>query len=1001
MNDKKVYYNWPVYDDDLVNKAYVDSKTESVASDEDVKELKDKVDEQSQAINTANTNITNLNNKKLDASVYDTFINEQYNPLNTKVDTTVKQVDVEYYLSDSNTQLIGGTWSTIAPEWVDGKYMWSRQKVTYADGTYITRNSTCIAGATGATGPKGEDGKDGEQGPKGDTGEKGEQGERGPQGETGPEGPQGIQGLQGLQGPQGEQGIQGPKGEDGAQGPVGEQGPQGEKGDPGDSGKTTYFHIKYSPVENPTDSQMTETPNIFIGTYVDFEEQDSTSASRYTWYRFQGEQGEEGKQGIQGPQGEQGIPGNNGQPGSDGKTSYLHIKYSNDNGQTFTANNGETVGDYIGQYVDYTEADSLDVSKYKWSKIKGETGETGPQGETGPKGDTGDTGATGQGIESITEEYAISDSNTVAPTTGWSTNQPTWSSDSYVWTRSKIIYKNPTKTEYTEAICSNINDAYNDLSLKIDGKIESYYQATDPSVSWSTVLEKETHIGDIWYDTNTQKTLVYYKDSTSSPVRYYWQWQNVPIELIDSVNGKAKIYSGIIPTNYVTGDYWIIPLNCYNNSVSITSQVGYFDVGMILTLGNYSLEVLTVDTDNKILTYDIDVPETSNYNLTQELTDENLTIQINSVSNFTLPENCYGGSICVALIDSTTYSPTHWLNRNHNIPTDKADEYASNVDVNKNFEDLNNNLQDNVDTINQTIRNNVDTINDTINDNYDSLNNTIDANKESANKAISDLQDSDKNMTDKYDTVIDRIDNDLLELEDRVVRNIRNTAGGDNLLKNSVGFRNTLYWSIPSNGIIEQEYKTSAGKQVSVSLNYKKLGYNAAKIVLGYYSNGTFIEVYTLLDTTSEVANWSELTFSYITSINNPVIRFNNEFIGIQDNDAESNGLSGSKLVFNNGLEVTDLIIAYGDPKAWSPYFNELYGKTYNLDMYGFDIRENASDKSMHLDTNSLDFNDIDGNIQSTFGTEQTITNNIYLNNSLNMGNLNMIKLDDNNILEY
>ena len=107
MNDKKVYYNWPVYDDDLANKAYVDSKTESVASSEDIKELKDEVNKQSQAINTANTNITNLNNKKLDASVYDTFINEQYNPLNTKVDTTVKQVDVEYYLSDSNTQLIG------------------------------------------------------------------------------------------------------------------------------------------------------------------------------------------------------------------------------------------------------------------------------------------------------------------------------------------------------------------------------------------------------------------------------------------------------------------------------------------------------------------------------------------------------------------------------------------------------------------------------------------------------------------------------------------------------------------------------------------------------------------------------------------------------------------------------------------------------------------------------------------------------------------------------
>lgn len=39
---------------------------------------------------------------------------------------TVKQVDVEYYLSTSKTQLEGGTWSTVAPPWENGKYMWSR-----------------------------------------------------------------------------------------------------------------------------------------------------------------------------------------------------------------------------------------------------------------------------------------------------------------------------------------------------------------------------------------------------------------------------------------------------------------------------------------------------------------------------------------------------------------------------------------------------------------------------------------------------------------------------------------------------------------------------------------------------------------------------------------------------------------------------------------------------------------------------------------------------------
>ena len=75
------------------------------------------------------------------------------------IKTTVKTVDVEYYLSNSNTTITGGSWSTTAPEWVDGKYMWSRQKVTYVDGSSETRNETCIAGATGASGNDGANAK--------------------------------------------------------------------------------------------------------------------------------------------------------------------------------------------------------------------------------------------------------------------------------------------------------------------------------------------------------------------------------------------------------------------------------------------------------------------------------------------------------------------------------------------------------------------------------------------------------------------------------------------------------------------------------------------------------------------------------------------------------------------------------------------------------------------------------------------------------------------------
>ena len=119
---------------------------------------------------------------------------------------------------------------------------------------------------------------------------------------------------------------------------------------------------------------MTETPSVYIGTYVDYTETDSTDPTKYTWARFQG---------IQGAQGTQGIPGTNG---VDGKTSYLHIKYSNDGGKSFTANSGETAGDYIGQCVDFNSNDPTNVDSYTWSKIKGEQGPQGIKGVAGADG---------------------------------------------------------------------------------------------------------------------------------------------------------------------------------------------------------------------------------------------------------------------------------------------------------------------------------------------------------------------------------------------------------------------------------------------------------------------------------------------------------------------------------------------------------------------------------------------------------------------------------------
>ncbi|WP_286347435.1 phage tail spike protein [Ileibacterium valens] len=212
----------------------------------------------------------------------------------------------------------------------------------------------------------------------GNKGEKGDKGDKGDPGETGP------RGLQGLQGEKGEQGIQGPQGDPGPRGLQGLQGEKGEQGIPGKdgpSGKTSYFHIMYSAVANPTNSnQISQTPNTYIGTYVDFNQADSTDPSKYTWMRLAG---------AQGIQGAQGIPGTNG---INGKTSYLHIAYaiSADGTQGFSVSQsaGKT---YIGQYTDFTQNDSTDPTKYSWSLIKGDKGDKGDQGIQGVAGKDGKT----------------------------------------------------------------------------------------------------------------------------------------------------------------------------------------------------------------------------------------------------------------------------------------------------------------------------------------------------------------------------------------------------------------------------------------------------------------------------------------------------------------------------------------------------------------------------------------------------------------------------------
>ena len=383
-----------------------------------------------------------------------------------------------------------------------------------------------------------------------------------------------------------------------SKGDPGTPGKDGIPGKDGADGRTSYFHVKYSPVQNPTSSQMKDTPDVYIGTYVDFVQANSTDPSKYTWARFQG---------IQGENGTQGIPGVNGE---DGRTSYLHIKYSND-GKTFTANNGETPGAWIGQYVDFVQSDSSVFSDYKWQKIKGEDGadgkdgvgvqdvdvlyylstssstltggswsttapawvngrymwsktrviytdgsttETDPACITGSKGANGTNGSNGEdgrGVTSIVEQYYLSTSSSSLVGGSWSTTAPAWVNGKYIWTRSVITYTDGSSTT-TDAIC--VTGAKGETGIGVKSYREQYYLSTSYSTpaggSWSYNVPSWTDGKFMW-----TRTVVTYTDNTT--------WTSDPVCVTGSAGPSGKgvksfevLYYLSTSSSTLTGGSW-------------------------------------------------------------------------------------------------------------------------------------------------------------------------------------------------------------------------------------------------------------------------------------------------------------------------------------------------------------------------------------------------------------------------------------------------------------
>ena len=395
---------------------------------------------------------------------------------------------------------------------------------------------------------------------------KGDQGEQGERGLQGIQGPQGIQGVAGKDGTNGKtayfhikySSVANPTSssqltetpstyigtyvdftETDSTDPkkytwsqfVGSQGPKGEQGiaGVGVDGKTSYLHIAYAnSADGKTGFSTSDSTNkSYIGQYTDFTPNDSTDYTKYSWSLIRGKDGTDGvsptvsvtkngktttititdKNGTHTQTVKDGTDGTPGQTGKDGKTTYFHVKYSNDGGQTFTSNSGEDVGAYIGTCTDYNQADPTTVGAYTWARIKGEKGDQGVRGEKGKDG-------TSVTITNKSITYQLSTSGTTIPTGTWQTSPQTIPEGQYQWTKTSVTYSDGNKTE-SYSISYHGKNGSNGTSVKTTSTSVKYQVGdsgtTKPTGTWQANVPTVVQGKYLW-----TQTIVNYSDGNST-----------------------------------------------------------------------------------------------------------------------------------------------------------------------------------------------------------------------------------------------------------------------------------------------------------------------------------------------------------------------------------------------------------------------------------------------------------------------------------------------------
>lgn len=463
----------------------------------------------------------------------------------------VKSAKVEYQASTSGTTAPSGTWSPTVPTVANGSYLWTRTTITYTSGDPSVGYSVARMGVNGAKGDKGASGKDGVSPTVTSTKVEYQQSTNGTTAPTG---------TWSTTAPTANAGqymwtkttVTYSDGKTAISYTVSKNGINGAKGDKGLDGKSPTVSVSKSgatttiTVVNADGSKTTQTVN----------------------------------------------DGTNGTPGKDGatgKTSYFHVKYSNDGGKTFTANHGETVGDYLGTYTDFVEADSNSVAVYTWVKIKGNTGATGAKGETG---------SDGKGISSIVHHYLVTNVTTgvTSSTSGWkNTPQSVTSTNKYLWYYQTINYTSGTPTNTTPAIIGVYGDTGNKgaTGKGISSVTPQYYLSTSNT----------TQAGGSWKTTQ----------DTWSSGKYYWTRDSIAWSDGTTTTTTPTLATGLNNANSTANNaqtianqtaskfQWIVKSGTSATDFTLTDRTAQLVANNINLNGLVTFKGLSSDAQNKII----------------------------------------------------------------------------------------------------------------------------------------------------------------------------------------------------------------------------------------------------------------------------------------------------------------------------------------------------------------------------------------------------------------